>query len=143
MPEALFMIFLLDSEGTKASQSCRSRKVLQNGDFLANIGFDTAQKKSSNVCYKILLVKSTKLDFLIEGPGRKDHPRGASDSPDPAAESRQDRQDHEAPPALRDAEPRRGRGGAEDLLHASDVQPLARVRPSFDSDGSPSDCSSN
>ena len=43
LPEALFMVFQLDSEGAKAFKSCRSRQELPNEYLLAEFGFDTAE----------------------------------------------------------------------------------------------------
>ena len=48
LPEALFMVFLLDSKGAKACKSCRSRQELSNEYLLAKIGFDTAENEPSN-----------------------------------------------------------------------------------------------
>ena len=45
LPEALFMVFLLDSKGAKACKSCRSRQELSNEYLLAKCGFDTAENE--------------------------------------------------------------------------------------------------
>ena len=52
LPEALFMVFLLDSKGVKACKSCRSRQELSNEYeyyLLAKIGVDTAENEPSKV----------------------------------------------------------------------------------------------
>ena len=43
MPEALFMVFQLDSKGAKVRNSCRSRQNLSNEHSLPKIGVDTAE----------------------------------------------------------------------------------------------------
>ena len=53
MPEALFMVFLLDSKGAKMCNSCRSRQELSNEDLLANCGVDTAENGPLKVCQKL------------------------------------------------------------------------------------------
>ena len=47
LPEALFMVFLLDSRGAKACKSCRSRQKAFKRVFTLKIGFDTAEKTLS------------------------------------------------------------------------------------------------
>ena len=42
LPEALVMVFLLDSKVAKVCKSCRSRQELSNAVLLAIIGVDTA-----------------------------------------------------------------------------------------------------
>ena len=49
LPEALFMVFLLDSKGAKACKSCRSRQELSNEYFLAKFGVDTGENEHSEV----------------------------------------------------------------------------------------------
>ena len=49
LPEALFMVFLLDSKGAKDYKSCRSRQELSNEYLLAKIGVDTAGSESPKV----------------------------------------------------------------------------------------------
>ncbi len=53
LPEALFMVFLLDSKGAKACKSCRSRQELSNEYLLAKFGFDTAENEPLKVCQKL------------------------------------------------------------------------------------------
>ena len=56
LPEALFMVFLLDSKGAEVCESCRSRQELSNECLLANFGFDTAEnepKISQKLEYKL------------------------------------------------------------------------------------------
>ena len=52
LPEALFMVFLLDSKGAKACKSCRSRQELSNEYLLAKFGVDTAENGPLKVCQK-------------------------------------------------------------------------------------------
>ena len=49
LPEALFMVFLLDSKGAKAYKSGRSRQELSNEYFLAKIGVDTKENEPYKV----------------------------------------------------------------------------------------------
>ena len=49
LPEALFMVFLLDSKGAKECKSCRSRQELSNEYFLAQFGVDTAENEPYKV----------------------------------------------------------------------------------------------
>ena len=53
LPEALFMVFQLDSKGAKACKSCRSRQELSNEYLLAKFGFDTAENEPPKVCQKL------------------------------------------------------------------------------------------
>ena len=57
LPEARFMVFLLDSKGTNEAvhkcKSCKSRQELSNEYLLAKIGVDTAENRPLKVC-KIL-----------------------------------------------------------------------------------------
>ena len=46
LPEALFMVFLLDSKGAKACKSCSSRQELSNEYFVAKFGVDTEERTS-------------------------------------------------------------------------------------------------
>ena len=41
--EALFIVFQLDSKGAKVCKSCTSRQELSNEHLLAKFGFDTAE----------------------------------------------------------------------------------------------------
>ena len=50
MPEALFMVFSLDSKGANVFKSCRSRQELSNEHSLAKFGFDTAENEPCKVC---------------------------------------------------------------------------------------------
>ena len=50
MPEALFMVFLSDSKGTKVCKSCRSCQELANEYLLAKFGVDTAENEPCKVC---------------------------------------------------------------------------------------------
>ena len=43
LPEALFIVFRLESKGAEVCKSCRSRQELSNECLLAKIGFDTAE----------------------------------------------------------------------------------------------------
>ena len=49
MPDALFMVFLLDSKGAKGCKSDRSRQELSNEYFFAKIGVDTAENEPLKV----------------------------------------------------------------------------------------------
>ena len=72
LPEALFMVFLLDSKGAwfslgfkrckgaKVCKSCRSRQELSNEYLLAKFGFDTAENEPLKVCQKLAKVKVRK-----------------------------------------------------------------------------------
>ena len=53
MPEALFMVFLSDSKGTKVCKSCRSCQELANEYLLAKFGVDTAENGLLKVCQKL------------------------------------------------------------------------------------------
>ena len=53
LPEALFMVFQLDSKGAKACKSCRSRQELSNEYLLAKFGVDTAENKPLKICQKL------------------------------------------------------------------------------------------
>ena len=53
MPEALFMVFLLNSKGAKACESCRSRQELSNEYLLTKFGVDTAENGPLKVCQKL------------------------------------------------------------------------------------------
>ena len=57
MPEAFFMVFLLDSKGAKACKSCRSRQDLSNEYLLAKFGFDTAENEPPKRVQKIYALK--------------------------------------------------------------------------------------
>ena len=50
LPEALFMVFQLDSKSAKVCISCRSRQELLNQYSVAKIGFDRAGKGPLGVC---------------------------------------------------------------------------------------------
>ena len=50
MPEALFMVFLLDSKGAEVCKSCRSRRELSNEYLVAKLSFDTGEIESRKVC---------------------------------------------------------------------------------------------
>ena len=58
MPEALFMVFHLDSKGANVCKSCRSRQELFERDsysneyLVAKIGVDTAEDGPLKVCKK-------------------------------------------------------------------------------------------
>ena len=43
LPEALFMVFLLDYKRAKVCKSCRSRQGISNEYLLAKIGFEPAK----------------------------------------------------------------------------------------------------
>ena len=45
LPEAFFLVFGLESQGTKACKYCRSRQELSNEYLLAKFGFDTAENE--------------------------------------------------------------------------------------------------
>ena len=49
LPEALFMVFLLDSKGAKACKSYRSRQELANEYFLVKFGVDTEENELCKV----------------------------------------------------------------------------------------------
>ena len=53
LPEALFMVFQLDSKGAQVYESCISREELSNEDLLAKIGVDTAENGPLKVCQKL------------------------------------------------------------------------------------------
>ena len=53
LPEALFIVFQLDSKGAEVCESCRSRQELSNEYLLAKFGFDTAESEPLKVCQKI------------------------------------------------------------------------------------------
>ena len=54
LPEALFMVFLLDSkgakQGAKVGKYCRSRQELSNEYLLAKFGVDTEENEPCKVC---------------------------------------------------------------------------------------------
>ena len=50
LPEALFMVFLLDSKGAEACKSCRSRQELSDENLLAKFGVDTEENEPCKVC---------------------------------------------------------------------------------------------
>ena len=52
LPEALFMVLLLDSKGAQTCKSCRSRQELSHY-LLAKIGVDTAENELLKVCQKL------------------------------------------------------------------------------------------
>ena len=43
LPEALFIVFRLESKGAEVCKSCRSRQELSNEYLLENFGIDTAE----------------------------------------------------------------------------------------------------
>ena len=49
LPEALFMVFLLDSKGAETCLSCRSGKLLQNGPLVGQLDFRTTENWPSKV----------------------------------------------------------------------------------------------
>ena len=55
LPEALFMVFQMDSKGAKVCKckSCRSRQELSHEYLLAKLGVDTAENGPLKVCQKI------------------------------------------------------------------------------------------
>ena len=63
LPEALFMVFLLDSKGAKMCKYCRSRQELSNENLLANFGVDTAENLPLKVCQKFNSQSSKKRRF--------------------------------------------------------------------------------
>ena len=69
MPDALSMVFLLDSKGAKACKSCRSRQELSNEYLLAKFGVDTAE----NEPLKVLLIIQP-WDLLFTEPPRPTAP---------------------------------------------------------------------
>ena len=52
LPEALFMVILLDSKGAKMCKSCRSREELSNEYLLSKFGVDTPEN-GPKVCQKL------------------------------------------------------------------------------------------
>ena len=53
LPEALFMVFLLDSKGAKVCKACRFRQELSNEYLLTKFGVDTAENGPLKVCQKL------------------------------------------------------------------------------------------
>ena len=53
LPEALFMVFQLDSKCVKVCKSCRSRQELSNEHLLAKFGVDTAENRPIKICKKL------------------------------------------------------------------------------------------
>ena len=49
LPEALFMVFLLDFKSAQVCKSFRSRHELSNEYLLAKIGVDTAENEPSEI----------------------------------------------------------------------------------------------
>ena len=53
LPEALFMVFQLDSKGAKVCKPCRSRRELSNEYVFAKFGVDTAENEPLKVSHKL------------------------------------------------------------------------------------------
>ena len=69
LPEAFFLVFRLESQGTKACESCRSRQDLSNEYLPAKFGFDTAENEPE-YGYGIPLI------FVSLSFGPSNHQRG-------------------------------------------------------------------